>query len=109
MVWINNIRFQLLTNINIACFVILPIIMLAWSRICLSQHNLARYIWFSAIEIRQCYYIIISPIRMYTGDIVVQSSLPCDVSLRVHLTILTITKKSLLLLRLICILMAMRI
>ena len=29
---------------------------------------------------------------MYTGDTVVQSSLPCDVSLRVHFTILTLTK-----------------
>ena len=31
---------------------------------------------------------------MYTGDNVVQSSLPCVVSLRVHFTILTLTKTS---------------
>ena len=39
-----------------------------------------------------CYYIIVSPIRIYTGETVVQSSLPCEVSLRVHFIILTITK-----------------
>ena len=31
---------------------------------------------------------------MYTGDTVVQSSLPCVVSLRVHFTILTLIKTS---------------
>ena len=45
-------------NISIACFVILPVLMLTWSRICLSQHNLARYIWFSAIEIRHCIILL---------------------------------------------------
>ena len=68
MITINNISFQLLTNMNITCFVILSVLMFAWSRICIYQINWGRYIWFAVFEIRQCYYIIVS-IRMNTGTL----------------------------------------
>ena len=70
MIWINNISFQLLTNMNIACFVILPVLMcLHWNRMCISQHNLARYIWFLVIEIRVLLYHCLLHKNIYGGTL----------------------------------------